>query len=400
MKRPNLTRQMMYELVWSKPATELAKELSVSDVAIGKICKRFNIPKPTMGYWAKLAAGKEVHKAELPESNTWFDDNCYVFGGSNYYYSSPSLAYWEPADDNEPPPAPPAPPTFDESIEAYEERMEKQVKKLRFSETLEKRHRLTDRLIAGDLERVAECKGSYFCFRKPRFQDENGKAVLAALNKLFYAWDSIGATAKINGPKAQNISVNLRESAFWFNLYAIPKDDDVPFKIKQRTKSKFALRWGYPDEYRPDRSEPAFYFDELNRAALSTIVLTMIVKAEKEVRSDAERQYRSIVQHIDDELRKREERRLAAIERHKAEVKKLMEDRIGWTNEALLSIEKSDRLRSLIDAYDKKYDESGKSIAGYEKWRQWAVHQSQMIDPRFRSIEHIEEWIARFKLQD
>jgi len=62
----NLTRQELYERVWSTPATKLAKEFGISDVALGKICKKLNIPKPYPGYWQQLAVGRRVHKEKLP----------------------------------------------------------------------------------------------------------------------------------------------------------------------------------------------------------------------------------------------------------------------------------------------------------------------------------------------
>jgi hypothetical protein len=61
-----LTRDELYEKVWSTPATKLAKEFGVSDVALGKICKKLDIPKPYPGYWQQLAAGRRVHKEPLP----------------------------------------------------------------------------------------------------------------------------------------------------------------------------------------------------------------------------------------------------------------------------------------------------------------------------------------------
>jgi hypothetical protein len=64
--RIKLTREALYEKVWSTPATKLAKEFGISDVALGKICKKLDIPKPYPGYWQQLAAGRRVHKEPLP----------------------------------------------------------------------------------------------------------------------------------------------------------------------------------------------------------------------------------------------------------------------------------------------------------------------------------------------
>jgi hypothetical protein len=61
------TRQQLYDLVWEKPTVQVAKQIGVSDVAIAKACKRHQIPKPPLGYWAMLQHGKQVDRAALPE---------------------------------------------------------------------------------------------------------------------------------------------------------------------------------------------------------------------------------------------------------------------------------------------------------------------------------------------
>lgn len=62
----DLTREQLYELVWSTPATKLAERFGVSDVAIAKRCQKLAVPRPERGYWAQLEAGKAVNKPELP----------------------------------------------------------------------------------------------------------------------------------------------------------------------------------------------------------------------------------------------------------------------------------------------------------------------------------------------
>lgn len=64
----NFAREEFYELVWSKPMTQLAKEFAISDVALHKICKKHGIPNPPVGWWAKKAAGKAVGQIPLPQA--------------------------------------------------------------------------------------------------------------------------------------------------------------------------------------------------------------------------------------------------------------------------------------------------------------------------------------------
>ena len=57
-----LTRQELYDLVWSKPMRDLATEFGLSDVGLAKICNRHRVPKPSRGYWAKLQAGEKLKR--------------------------------------------------------------------------------------------------------------------------------------------------------------------------------------------------------------------------------------------------------------------------------------------------------------------------------------------------
>jgi hypothetical protein len=62
-----LTRQSLYDLVWSKPMTEVAKSFGISDVALAKRCRAVNIPVPPRGYWARVAGGQTPHQPKLPK---------------------------------------------------------------------------------------------------------------------------------------------------------------------------------------------------------------------------------------------------------------------------------------------------------------------------------------------
>lgn len=65
MARRQLSREELFALVWEKPASELAKELGVSDVAISKLCTRLQVPKPPRGYWARVLSGQTPRRPPL-----------------------------------------------------------------------------------------------------------------------------------------------------------------------------------------------------------------------------------------------------------------------------------------------------------------------------------------------
>jgi len=64
----DLSREELYESVWSKPITALAAEFGLSGVALAKRCRKLNIPTPRRGYWTKLAFGRKVLKPPLPKT--------------------------------------------------------------------------------------------------------------------------------------------------------------------------------------------------------------------------------------------------------------------------------------------------------------------------------------------
>lgn len=69
MESVSLTREELYREVWKTPMSHLAKQYGISDRGLAKICQRHNIPRPPLGYWAKLEAGKKVNQPNLPKES-------------------------------------------------------------------------------------------------------------------------------------------------------------------------------------------------------------------------------------------------------------------------------------------------------------------------------------------
>ncbi|WDO12388.1 hypothetical protein MH928_13775 [Flavobacterium sp. WW92] len=66
MEKISVTRQELYDLIWSTPISRLAKNYGILDYQLRKICKDFNIPVPQNGYWQKLKYNKPISKIALP----------------------------------------------------------------------------------------------------------------------------------------------------------------------------------------------------------------------------------------------------------------------------------------------------------------------------------------------
>ncbi len=62
----SLSREDLYELVWAKPATQIARELAITPALVIKACKLLNVPRPTTGHWVKLEHGQTPSRPVLP----------------------------------------------------------------------------------------------------------------------------------------------------------------------------------------------------------------------------------------------------------------------------------------------------------------------------------------------
>jgi hypothetical protein len=60
-------RVELYNEVWHQPLVKLAKKYGISDVRIGKVCRKLKIPHPGRGYWAKRAVGQTLDQVPLTE---------------------------------------------------------------------------------------------------------------------------------------------------------------------------------------------------------------------------------------------------------------------------------------------------------------------------------------------
>lgn len=65
-KHVQFTREELHAKVWAQPLLVIAREIGVSDVALGKACRKAKIPLPGRGYWAALKAGKKMKAPSLP----------------------------------------------------------------------------------------------------------------------------------------------------------------------------------------------------------------------------------------------------------------------------------------------------------------------------------------------
>ena len=66
MQWSTITREELYELVWSMPMTRASNQQGVSDVMLGRVCRERCVPRPPQGYWAPLLGEKKRSQFEKP----------------------------------------------------------------------------------------------------------------------------------------------------------------------------------------------------------------------------------------------------------------------------------------------------------------------------------------------
>jgi tetrahydromethanopterin S-methyltransferase subunit G len=49
-----LTREQLYDLVWSEPLQRLGKQIGISDVGLAKQCRNIGVPLPIIGPWLRF----------------------------------------------------------------------------------------------------------------------------------------------------------------------------------------------------------------------------------------------------------------------------------------------------------------------------------------------------------
>ena len=63
-----VSREELYELVWSVPMVRVAEKFKVSGSYMARVCSTLLVPRPERGYWAKQAVGKAPEKPPLPDA--------------------------------------------------------------------------------------------------------------------------------------------------------------------------------------------------------------------------------------------------------------------------------------------------------------------------------------------
>jgi hypothetical protein len=371
-----MSREALFERIWSTPMRTLAPEFGISDVALRKACVAAGLPVPERGYWAKLAAGKRVIKARLPAREPGRHPEITVSGSRYHSYSSYSREeLLGPI---------PEPPSFDEPIEAVEQMVQKIIKKVPMVRSLSSVHHAVGKLLKADEVRREKQRNSPYpsSWDAPLFDPPFEQRRLRILNSLFLGLMKAGGVGSISGKEGREVTIRVCDEHVHVRV-------DTPANLKRNhweqlkpADAKASMKliitsggWG-------STSERWFWEDGTSRIEdhLTDIARRIIVAAELQVREAAARHHQW---WLDQRASLIEQDRLA---REKAEreererQERLAQARIDRLLGEADALHRAETIRKYVS---RVVEMSAGSIDGkqVEAWSAWALEVADGIDP-------------------
>ncbi|MGR4872232.1 hypothetical protein ACIPRI_25560 [Variovorax sp. LARHSF232] len=381
-----LTRDHLYELVWSKPRSQIAKDLGISDVAIGKHCSRAHIPAPPKGHWAKHAAGKSTLRLPLPIRLPGHA-NTVRMGGSPYE------RHWGGRIDSD---APLVAPSFKEDIEAQVSAALKLVGRVTSTRDLTNASPALARVLAAETARREKLARSDWSFDKPRFEDVVHQRQL----RLF------DAIAKAVAPVTESVSVfdqdewaqghgtvhslrcHVRFGAASLDLrFAEPSDAKAFTRDRPIKEVRYTTLWLGREASDLGVLSWSDAPDQKLERQLGVIVEALLRRAELALRAHAASAYEQQLEwraeaqrERDEAARKAELKRLEAIAEHRRRVRQ------GIVALARQRKEAGD-IRELVSALSRHPDLHASTATQFEQWRAQALAIADDLDPLKRPLQ-------------
>jgi hypothetical protein len=371
-----LSRQELYDLVWSEPVMNLAIRFGISDVALKKTCARASIPTPDRGYWAKKQAGKPTIQVSIPRRPPGMSDEIFLGGaGNNNYYSYGSRTKEELLG-----PLPP-PPEFIESLEHVRESIKKAVGKISVPREVRIWHPAIDRLLKDDDRRREAQRSDSYSWDKPLFDSPLERRRLRLLNGLFFGVARMNGKPRINGREGRDIYLSVYTQGVFIDL---DRSKESHRRGQQQPANDSSLCLSIRRDYRPESVMKTWLDNNAGKleTKLTEIAVEVILAAETEYREGAIRQHEWRIKRkaqLEEEQRQRKieaerEERDREARQKQARVDRLMKD--------AAALQRASEIRKYVDTVRAAFSNDGPTRAeDFETWSTWALAQADRIDP-------------------
>lgn len=377
-----LTREELYELVWSEPISKLAERFDISGPGLAKRCRRHDIPVPERGYWARLKAGKHPPRRPLPPRGHGMPEHVSVVGSHHGHYapriSDQALLAMEL----------PPPPVFLESIEDLRDRVQKLVGRIARPGNLSSAHATIARLLEEDEARLERHRTQRYpsVFDQPLFVSPLARRRLRIANALFLALSRAGMRCSIAGkiPDAFTVNVGEQYISFTIDLPGKGRRDRYEHQrhpLEGPATQKLELTIGSGSDYEGVRRR---WVDGDKRIedCLADIAVNVIVLGELQYRANIRHQHDWLVerqQALRDEIERQRLERLRRERERQARIEQARIDRL--LNEAS-ALRQANEIRQYVRDVQSAFDENGSDThLPLEQWAAWALAQADRIDP-------------------
>lgn len=361
-----LTREQLYELVWSEAMQRLAKQIGISDVAIAKHCRQMDIPVPERGYWNKLQAGHTVKRTPLPPRD---------LGTANRVEMSGTLTRelrariaGEPGEEI----------GEAESVEVLTERFRARLDKVSVPRSFNTAHPIVAKLLQKDEDLRVKNAASPFPWRQPRFEAPFERRRLRFLNGMFLAYAKVGGSPWMRGDEDREIAIHMGSASVSFEVEAVgrntsrrndrtepARDARMYLSVRGRGIPGVTTRW-------EDRDGCAL------EDQLTDIVVGMAVAGEHQHRRWVAEQAAWRQKQREEEEREARKRKAEAERREREQIAAAKQAR----REALLADARAWHDANIIRAYVSALQGSTSHAApDLEAWTQWALAEASRLDP-------------------
>lgn len=377
------TRQSLYDLAWSEPLQSLAKNLSLSDRGLAKICAAANIPVPARGYWAKKQAGKSVSPMPLPPRALGQSD--FVHIGRDWYRSDSEDA------DILASPTPPAP-VFTPDMDAVRTQAAVLVAKapLPLRDT-HGWHSQIQKLLSADEERARKQRADLYpsSWNAPIFDGPFEARRLRILNALFICLTRCGMAPHVGDKYGRDLSITVRTTHVPLVL-----DSTTATKQIERERQGYGfmargpkdrMRLAITHRWSSEKLGPSWEDEQgkpLERR-LREVAAAIVVFAEQTVRDGALSAHAWRIERKA-ELEEAERKRKAEEERRRLErIAKAEKARVDHLLAQARALELAGQIRAYVAAVQLANEQAPRPISQEDlaDWSGWALAQADRLDP-------------------
>lgn len=370
-----LTRQVLYDLIWSEPARLLAPRLGISDAGLSKLCEGHQIPQPPRGYWAKQSAGKKVAKLPLPARG--FGIREVVTPRSSYSWTH----YQEPKDliDADIPAAP----TFDVSRDELASLAEQVVRKVSVPKDFSRAHRAIQGLLQADVRRRELYRSERYPMlsHRPLFDSPFERRRLRVLNALMLALTRIGVKPSLSRKNDPNcIDVTVGHQSFSITVDE-PDHERRGWRTSEEATKLATDKLRVHFSLRLDEIAVAWEDDANSRVEdhITEVVVHVLVAGELSYRRSELSHHAWLIERKAELI---EERRRQAEERERKERERLAAEQQALIDGLLRDADNHRRANDIRDYVAAVCARAGARVGvELETWSKWALDQADKLDP-------------------